>query len=286
MTANESHALPTAEVADLPRAPEEVLAFQQAWLDLHAQAVQTLTLACRLRFPQVHSDGTAAATAPIDLADFLASVLAAVAANVGSIDRLTAGRPGSWESDLVAQLVTRTVGRDETWLYEHRTEPVTVQLNVLDLAWDLPGFPDIEAATEHALEPFYAATEPDPARTLTDDEWDALEVARAATEDAVTDAYARVYADYAAAFTAAVHRAADQVLALSVPVTVTVVHDPRTPHVDAVRISNPPDTLDGQTSDDHLATRLWNTAAATVPIPTAPTITLPKPPPAVAEDEP
>ena len=41
------------------------------------------------------------------------------------------------------------------------------------------------------------------------------------------------YADYAAAFTAAVHQAADEVLALSLPVTVTVVHDPRTPHADA-----------------------------------------------------
>lgn len=47
-----------------------------------------------------------------DFADFLARVLAVVAANAGSVDALTAGRPGSWESSILDQLVRGTVGDD------------------------------------------------------------------------------------------------------------------------------------------------------------------------------
>lgn len=47
---------------------------------------------------------------PVDFSDFLASALGAVAANVGSAERITAGRPGSWESDALGQLVAGTVG--------------------------------------------------------------------------------------------------------------------------------------------------------------------------------
>ncbi|MCA0308848.1 MAG: hypothetical protein LCH87_16065 [Actinobacteria bacterium] len=59
---------------------------------------------------------------PVDFADFLASALAAVAANAGSVERLTAGRPGSWESSLVNQLVCGTVGHDPADLARHRTD--------------------------------------------------------------------------------------------------------------------------------------------------------------------
>ena len=45
-----------------------------------------------------------------DFGGWLATVLAAVAAHLGSSDALTAGRPGSWEADLVQLLVKGTVG--------------------------------------------------------------------------------------------------------------------------------------------------------------------------------
>ena len=45
---------------------------------------------------------------PEDFAAAAASVLAAVAANVGGVETLLAGRPGSWESDLIRQLVDGT----------------------------------------------------------------------------------------------------------------------------------------------------------------------------------
>jgi len=261
-----------------PTTPGATSAFQQSWADLHAQTVRVLTAACRLRFPRTHSDGTTAAPGPVDFADFLASVLAGVAANVGSIDRLTAGRPEAWEADLVHQLVAGTVGYDETWLYEHRTEPVVVPLNVPALAWDLPGFPDHDEALEAALQPFYAATDPTPdgqSAEWTDEQWDALEAAREATETAVLDTYARLYRDYADAFTTAVQTAAAQLPALAaagIPVAVQAVHDPRTQHQDAERVTNPVDELEFGPCDDVLVARLWSAAAAAVQIPPAPVL--------------
>jgi fructose-1-phosphate kinase PfkB-like protein len=50
----------------------------------------------------------------------LAAVLSSVAADLGSSDALTAGRPGSWEADLVQQLVKGTVGWGDEHLADHR----------------------------------------------------------------------------------------------------------------------------------------------------------------------
>jgi len=58
-----------------------------------------------------------------DVGGWLASVLASVAAKLGSTSALTAGRPGSWEADLVQQLVKGTVGWDDDYLDTYR-EPI------------------------------------------------------------------------------------------------------------------------------------------------------------------
>ena len=50
----------------------------------------------------------------------LADVLAQVAARKGSSDALTAGRPGSWEANLVDQLIKGTVGHDDEYLPDYR----------------------------------------------------------------------------------------------------------------------------------------------------------------------
>jgi len=55
-----------------------------------------------------------------DFGGWLAYVLASVAADLGSTEALTAGRPGSWEADLVRQLVKGTVGWDDEFLQEYR----------------------------------------------------------------------------------------------------------------------------------------------------------------------
>ena len=51
-----------------------------------------------------------------DFGDWLASTLCTVAAAIGSTDALTAGRPGSWEADLVQRLVKGTVGWQDEYL--------------------------------------------------------------------------------------------------------------------------------------------------------------------------
>jgi hypothetical protein len=68
--------------------------------------------------------------ARMDFADALAGILASVTANVGHIEQLLAGRSGSWEADLVRQLVCGTVGWEEQYLPERRTEPIVVWLDV------------------------------------------------------------------------------------------------------------------------------------------------------------
>jgi hypothetical protein len=55
-----------------------------------------------------------------DFAGWLASVLAGVTAELGSSDALTAGRPGSWEAELVQQLTKGTVGWSEEYLAYYR----------------------------------------------------------------------------------------------------------------------------------------------------------------------
>ena len=95
------------------------------WLNVTA----ALTAAAKLSHPT---------QSRFDFAEFLADALAAVTANVGGVDWLLAGRPGSWQAGLIAQLVTRTLGDDPDLadLARRRTEPVTVAL-------DVPGLVDM-----------------------------------------------------------------------------------------------------------------------------------------------
>ena len=58
-----------------------------------------------------------------DFGGWLAQVLATAAAELGSTAALTAGRPGSWEADLVQQLVRGTVGWDDDYLAHYAKEP-------------------------------------------------------------------------------------------------------------------------------------------------------------------
>jgi hypothetical protein len=64
-----------------------------------------------------------AARSEHDFGGWLAQVLATAAAELRSTDALTAGRPGSWEADLVQRLVKGTVGWDDEYLADHKTLP-------------------------------------------------------------------------------------------------------------------------------------------------------------------
>ena len=63
----------------------------------------------------------------IDWAAFVTLALAGAAANVGSIEEALAGRPGSWEAEMVRRTLQATVFDDKD-LLRHRTEPVVVDL--------------------------------------------------------------------------------------------------------------------------------------------------------------
>ena len=80
---------------------------------------------------------TEAARTTSDFAEFLTHAAAGAAANIGSIEALLAERPGSWEAHYVRDMLTATVGYDEQYLLEHRTEPLVVRVHVDDILNDL-----------------------------------------------------------------------------------------------------------------------------------------------------
>ena len=57
-----------------------------------------------------------------DFSGWLGQVLATAAAELGSTAALIAGRPGSWEANLVQQLVRGTVGWDDDYLVDYAKE--------------------------------------------------------------------------------------------------------------------------------------------------------------------
>ena len=64
-----------------------------------------------------------AARSEHDFGSWLAHVLAAAAAELGSTDALTARRPGSWEAELVQRLVKATVGWDDEYVADYKELP-------------------------------------------------------------------------------------------------------------------------------------------------------------------
>ncbi|MFK4298582.1 hypothetical protein ABH924_003753 [Arthrobacter sp. GAS37] len=72
-----------------------------------------------------------------DYSEAVTIVLASVAANAGSSYALISGRPGSWESDVLSQLLGSTVSPDDDALMQYRTEPITVKINVEEALADL-----------------------------------------------------------------------------------------------------------------------------------------------------
>jgi hypothetical protein len=58
-----------------------------------------------------------------DFSGWLAQILTSAAAELGSTAALTTGRPGSWEANLVQQLVRGTVGWDDDQFADYAKEP-------------------------------------------------------------------------------------------------------------------------------------------------------------------
>lgn len=222
---------------------------------LWSQAVSVLTQAARLR--RTFAGGQ---VEPDDFAAFLAGVLAAVAANLGDADLVTAGRPGSWEADLVDQLVRGTVGWDPAHLLAYRTEPVMVPLNVALLVEDTAGVVSFFDAEEALL---FA---PDVDEATREADWDALHAR-----------YLSAYEAYAHRFTQAVVAHALTIPGLSVapavdgagpglvvPVRVVAETSPDSPWTD---VENP---VAWAWAGDPLVWQLWQNAVARVGLPVVP----------------
>ena len=251
-------------------------AYANEYRRLWDATVATLTAAVQLDHPQHGA---------VDFSDFLASALGAVAANVGSAERITAGRPGSWESDALGQLVTGTVGydADAVELAPRRTVPVLVPLNVAQLVTEahqdapperreamLPHVDDAAQVLYKAGEEWSAA-HPAPAEDADTSEWEAYEAAadaqavqEQAAEDTLRARYAATFQAYAEAFTAAVLDEARSIEGLSVPVEVQAQTDPEATWWDPTDTTNPDDY-----GSDALAWRLWSAARDRVPVPSA-----------------
>jgi hypothetical protein len=54
-------------------------------------------------------------------------------ANIGGTEAILAGRPGSWEAERVRQVLQSTVGGNDEYLWSHRTEPITITINVASI---------------------------------------------------------------------------------------------------------------------------------------------------------
>ena len=100
-----------------------------------ADAIAALTAAARQT--RVRGAGTEQATVePVDFGEIATYVLTAVAAHLGGVEELLAGRPGSWEADYVRQIVHSTAGDDDAELLRYRTEPVRLPFDAEDVFYD------------------------------------------------------------------------------------------------------------------------------------------------------
>lgn len=101
-----------------------------------AEAIAALTSAARgtrtvgAGTPNEHQES-------VDFGEIACHVITAAAANLGSVEDLLAGRPGSWESAHVRDIVTSTAGDGPDELLRFRTEPLRVVIDVDSIFSDL-----------------------------------------------------------------------------------------------------------------------------------------------------
>jgi hypothetical protein len=99
-------------------------------------AIAVLTEAGRRRRPRLYQTPAGRMephptdTDPADWAEFVTLTLAGAAANLAGIGAALAGRPGSWEAAKVEDLLYAVIGEDPAGLWQHRTEPVQLAVDV------------------------------------------------------------------------------------------------------------------------------------------------------------
>lgn len=212
--------------------------------DLRLDAVGALTSAARRT--DDHGD-------PADFADFLANVLASVAANLGGSDRLLVGRSGSWEASLVEDLILGTVGDEPADLYRFRTEPISVPINVAELIENSgchPGLIGLEDAFDEICDRYASGNGDDDSAAY---EWDAA---------ATIDRYTVSYRTYGAAFATAAGDAAEEAGLDRAWLVVTIDDDPRSRWWAEETTRNP-----DQWEADEMVLQLWSRAHDVVRLP-------------------
>lgn len=221
--------------------------------ELWQRAVSDLTRAAKLTRPGP------AGPEPADFPEFVTTVLAAVAANVGSIPRTVEGRPGSWEANHVEHLLSAAVGWGVEDLMWHRTEPIELNLNVAELVEDTGCGPSYDAAMQRI--PMPGRTEQRNGRIMhgvgaTEAEWETYE----RELDGLFGRYASAYEEYAQRFKEAAEQTVDAIPALRnrdgsqrIPL---VVHTDAHPEGFYSQIVNPTEWEDGETMEWHF----WNKA--------------------------
>jgi hypothetical protein len=241
-----------------------------AYDQLLSAAVTALTAAARLTWTERRPDGTAPSR-PCDWAEFVTLALAGAAANIGGIENVLAGRPGSWEADAVRSLLIATVGYDEQQLLTHRTDPVVVSINVDDMMVDLGVWQAYDDACD-ALQRRYDDLGIPDARRTSGSAHEVLASLATATpeqehgyeqiaelEDRLEQQRQQDWVAYGAALATHIQAQVTQIEGLRVPVVV---------HVDV-----DPDPASGQTGTwgsgvgESLPERLLNAAVEATPLP-------------------
>jgi hypothetical protein len=256
--------------AEVQSAEDPVDRYHRDWQHAMADAVTVLTTAARLRRPVYQADtdpdtGDAGwradpyrRTQPADFAEFAAHALASAAANLGGIEPLLAGRPGSWEADHLRSLLTSTVGPDEDYLWAHRTEPLVLHVPVDDILTDLGAW-DAYQDADRALDRAKHALNLPPAPA-------ALSPKQEAALDQINDARDRLdqhrenaWHEYGQAYTQAILAELERqpIPGLTVPIEIQVTTDS-----DPAAVA----WLDQALNHPHLA-RLHDTARWTTPLP-------------------
>jgi hypothetical protein len=174
-----------------------------------------------------------------DFGEVACRVLAAVAANLGGVEALLAGRPGSWEAEYVRQIVTSTVLEED--LLSCRTLPVRLVLDPYVVLVDLGVVDLLYEQDRTTVETQFGSDD------ITEEQ--AEEIDRQVT--AVDELFEADLSAYAAAYTETVRRVASE-RGVTVPVEVDIVSDDS-----------------GEPWWDTLAAELHEQARARTPLPTS-----------------
>lgn len=196
--------------------------------EILTDAIRVLTEAGRSTWSRVDDTGRTL-TSPCDWAEFVTAALAGAAANLGGIASALAGRPGSWEADGVRTLLTGTVGDDEQYLLEHRTEPVEITLYVEEIMMDLGVWRSYDDAQAELVRRYEAigipsASSPEAVQQLepATDEQERQAEAVGELEDRLEQQRIADWADYGQALQTTIETAARRREGLRVPVIVRI----------------------------------------------------------------